>query len=150
MAEEKVQKEVPVEVLTKEAQEMNKKIAEEAKAALTPPEGQVFVGMRAFCPVHGDITQASKIIKHTRFMKSEETGKIEPVSFSDVICLACVSDMWRGFMANKMPKDKDGNPAQIQLSPIFMKKEEVEKMQEAAKEAAEKAKADATKEETAE
>lgn len=119
---------VPLLSVSEEELEENKKKMEEAKNILTPPEGHVLAGLRSFCPIHGDITRASKIIKHTIYMKNEKTGKVEPVSFSDVVCLACLSELWRKEIVSKYPKDKDGNPQEIRISPVFLEKSEFDKI----------------------
>ena len=118
--------EIPVLSISKEELEKNKKSLESAKSILTPPEGQVLAGMRAYCPVHGDITRASKIIKHTIYKKNEETGNIEPVSYSDVVCLACLSELWRSKVVANYPKDENGEPGDIKIAPVFISKEEYE------------------------
>lgn len=135
MAEKKkTSDELPIDTLTKEEIETNKKKLEDAKKILTPPEGQVLAGLRAFCPVHGDITRASKIIKHTIFMKNEETGKVEPVTSSDVVCLACLSDLWRNKVVANYPKNADGTPGEIRVSPVFIPQEEYEKLKKESEE----------------
>lgn len=121
MAEEKAT-EFQLPVLTQEEIETNKKVAEENEKILTPPEGKVFIGMRAFCPKHGDITQASKVIKHKKYVKGPD-GKVIPFFTSDVICLACISDMWRDYV-NKELKSP------IQCSPVFIDEAEAEKMKQ--------------------
>lgn len=121
MAEEKAT-EFQLPVLTQEEIEANKKVAEENEKILTPPEGKVFIGMRAFCPKHGDITQASKVIKHKKYVKGPD-GKVIPFFTSDVICLACISDMWRDYV-NKELKSP------IQCSPVFIDEAEAEKMKQ--------------------
>lgn len=130
---------VPVLDISEEELEANQKNMEDAKKILTPPEGQVLAGLRSFCPIHGDITRASKILKHTIYMKNAKTGKIEPVSYSDVICLACVSELWRKNVVANYPKDKDGNPGEIKVSPVFIPREEYEKIVESQKVKAEEA-----------
>ncbi len=121
MAEEKAT-EFQLPVLTQEEIEANKKVAEENEKILTPPKGKVFIGMRAFCPKHGDITQASKVIKHKKYVKGPD-GKVIPFFTSDVICLACISDMWRDYV-NKELKSP------IQCSPVFIDEAEAEKMKQ--------------------
>lgn len=120
--------EVPILSISTEDLEKNKQALETAKNILTPPEGQVLAGLRSFCPIHGDITKASKIIKHTIYMKNEETGNVEPVSYSDVICLACVSNFWRKQIVANYPKDADGSPGDIKVAPVFISKAEYEKL----------------------
>lgn len=145
MAEEK-NAEFKLPVLTQEEIDANKKVAEENEKILTPPEGKVFIGMRAFCPRHGDITQASKVIKHKKYVKGPD-GKIIPFFTSDVLCLACLSDMWRKYVNEDL-----GSP--IQCSPVFIDEAEAEKMKQEilAEEAAARAKAgvEAPKEEAKE
>lgn len=119
---------IPVLSVSEAELEENKKRMEEAKNILTPPEGQVLAGLRSFCPIHGDITRASKIIKHTIYMKNDKTGKVEPVSYSDVLCLACLSELWRNKVVANYPKDSDGKPGEIRISPVFISKEEYEKI----------------------
>ena len=121
MAEEKAT-EFQLPVLTQEEIEANKKVAEENEKILTPPEGKVFIGMRAFCPKHGDITQASKVIKHKKYVKGPD-GKVIPFFTSDVICLACVSDMWRKYVNEELKTP-------IQCSPVFIDEAEAEKMKQ--------------------
>lgn len=140
MSEEKTQTEAEVQVpllsITEEDLEKNKKSLEDAKAILTPPEGQVLAGLRSFCPVHGDITRASKILKHTIYMKNEKTGEVEPVSYTDVVCLACLSKLWREGVVAKYPKDPDGTPGEIKIAPVFISKEEYEALLKKQKEEA--------------
>lgn len=138
MAEEKMA-EFKLPVLTQEEIDANKKVAEENEKILTPPEGKVFIGMRAFCPKHGDITQASKVIKHKKYVKGPD-GKIMPFFTSDVLCLACLSDLWRDYV-NKELKSP------IQCSPVFIDEAEAEKMKQEilAEEAAAREKAEAAK-----
>ena len=100
---------VPMQTISKERIEENEKIMEETKKILTPPKGQVLAGLRSFCPIHGDITRASRILKYTTYMKSEVDGKVHPFSSSDAICLACVSDLWRKLVVSNYPKDENGN-----------------------------------------
>lgn len=137
---------IPLLSISEDDLERNKKSLEDAKAILTPPEGQVLAGLRSFCPIHGDITRASKILKHTVYMKNEKTGEVEPVSYTDVICLACLSKLWRENVVANYPKDADGNPGDIKIAPVFiskeeyeaiMKKQQQEEVQEEAKESAE-------------
>lgn len=156
MSEEKKEEAVDIPVLniSKEMLEENKKQMEEAKSILTPPEGQVLAGLRSFCPVHGDITRASRIIKYTTYMKSEEDGKVHPISSSDCICLACVSDWWKKTIVANYPKEPNGTPGQVKIAPVFISKEEYEKLvaeqKEAAKESAESANTDTKAEASAE
>lgn len=117
---------IPLLSISEDDLERNKKSLEDAKAILTPPEGQVLAGLRSFCPIHGDITRASKILKHTVYMKNEKTGEVEPVSYTDVICLACLSKLWRENVVANYPKDSDGNPGDIKIAPVFISKEEYE------------------------
>lgn len=131
--EEEVQ--VPLLTITEEDLERNKKSLEDAKSILTPPEGQVLAGLRSFCPIHGDITRASKIIKHTIYMKNEKTGEVEPVSYTDVVCLACLSKLWREKVVANYPKDPDGTPGEIKIAPVFISKEEYEELLKKQKEA---------------
>lgn len=128
--------EVPVLSISEEQLEQNKQALENARNILTPPEGQVLAGMRAFCPVHGDITRASKIVKHTIYMKNEKTGEIEPVSYSDVMCLACLSELWRKKVVANFPKNPDGTPGDVKVAPVFISKEEYEKLLKEQEEAA--------------
>lgn len=134
---------IPLLTISEDDLERNKKSLEEAKSILTPPEGKVLAGLRSFCPIHGDITRASKILKHTVYMKNEKTGEVEPVSYTDVICLACLSKLWREHVVAKYPKEKDGTPGDIKIAPVFISKEEYEelikKQQEEDKAAAEEA-----------
>lgn len=146
--EESEDVQIPVLSVSEEELENNKKRMEEAKNILTPPEGQVLAGLRSFCPIHGDITRASKIIKHTIYMKNDKTGKVEPVSYSDVICLACVSELWRKKVVANYPKDKDGNPGEIRISPVFISREEYEKIVAEQKSEEEKNQTQESKEET--
>lgn len=147
MSEENETKEpsvdVPIMNITSEDLEKNKKALETAKNILTPPEGKVLAGLRSFCPIHGDITRASKILKHTIYMKNEQTGNVEPVSFSDVICLACISELWRKNVVAKYPADKDGQPGDIKVAPVFIDKEEYEKLMKEQEEEAKKAEEEA-------
>lgn len=129
---------IPVLNISEEEIEKNKQNMENAKKILTPPDGQVLAGLRSFCPVHGDITRASKILKHTLYMRNEKTGKVEAQSFSDVICLACLSELWRNKVVANYPKDENGNPGEIKVAPVFISKEEYEKILEEQKEASEK------------
>lgn len=133
--EEEVQ--VPLLTITEEDLEKNKKSLENAKSILTPPEGQVLAGLRSFCPIHGDITRASKIIKHTIYMKNEKTGEVEPVSYTDVVCLACLSELWRKKVVANYPKEPDGTPGEIKIAPVFISKEEYEELLKKQKEEAE-------------
>ena len=121
MAEEKTA-EFQLPVLTQEEIDANKKVAEENEKILTPPEGKVFIGMRAFCPKHGDITQASKVIKHKKYVKGPD-GKVIPFFTSDVLCLACLSDMWRKYVNEELKTP-------IQCSPVFIDEAEAEKMKQ--------------------
>lgn len=91
-----------------------------AKDVLTPPEGQVLAGLRSFCPIHGDITRASKLLKHTIYKKNTESGEIEPVSYTDVLCLACLSELWRTQVVAKFPKNAEGKPEEIKVAPVFI------------------------------
>lgn len=139
MADEKEEKmTIPMLNVTDEDLERDKKSLQNAKEILTPPEGQVLAGVRAFCPIHGDITRASKIIKHTIFMKEESTGNVRPVAYSDVVCLACLSKLWREQVVAKYPKDADGEPGNIKIAPVFISKEEYEKIVKEQEEKAQK------------
>lgn len=135
MSEENVM-EVPMLTISAEETERNKQELEKAKAILTPPEGQLLAGMRAYCPVHGDITRASKVVKHTIYVKSEETGEVKPRSYSDVICLACVSEFWRKQIVANYPKNADGTPGDIKVAPVFISEEEYKEMLKQQEEAA--------------
>lgn len=138
--------EIPVMSITEEDLEKNRLAMQSAKDILTPPEGQVLAGLRSFCPIHGDITRASKIIKHTIYMQNEATKKVVPVSYSDVICLACLSELWRSKVVANFPKDEKGNPGEVKVAPVFISKEEYDKIiaeQEKAAEEAAKAAEDA-------
>lgn len=101
---------------------------------LTPPEGQVLVGLRSFCPIHGDITRASKVIKYTTYKKNKDTGEVVAAADSDILCLACLSEIWRSKVVDNYPKGEDGRPGEIQISPVFLDKEEYEKLVQKAKE----------------
>lgn len=128
--EEKKDLDIPVLSISKEELDENQRLMNEAKDVLTPPKGQVLVGLRSFCPIHGDITRASRIIKHTIYMKSEVDGKVHPISSSDCICLACVSDLWRSKVVANYPKDENGNPRTVQIAPVFVSEEEYNKLVE--------------------
>lgn len=128
--EEKKDLDIPVLSISKEELDENQRLMNEAKDVLTPPKGQVLVGLRSFCPIHGDITRASRIIKHTIYMKSEVDGKVHPISSSDCICLACVSDLWRSKVVANYPKDENGNPKTVQIAPVFVSEEEYNKLVE--------------------
>lgn len=126
--EKKPSMQVPVLGVTQEDLEKNKKSLENAKSILTPPEGKVLAGLRSFCPIHGDITRASKISKYTILAKVEGTDKVEPITYTDVICLACVSDLWRKGVVAKYPANPDGTPGDIKMAPVFIDKEEYDKL----------------------
>lgn len=130
---------VPMQTISKERIEENEKIMEETKRILTPPEGQVLAGLRSFCPIHGDITRASRIVKYTTYMKSEVDGKVHPFSSSDAICLACVSDWWRKNIVANYPKDEKGNDQVVKIAPVFISQEEYNKLVDDQKKAAEEA-----------
>lgn len=132
MEEEKKEEtlDIPVLSISKEELEENQRLMEEAKNVLTPPEGQVLVGLRSFCPIHGDITRASRIIKYTIYRKSEEDGKVHPISSSDCICLACISDLWRSKVVANFPKDAKGNPGLVQVAPVFVSEEKYKELVE--------------------
>ena len=130
---------VPMQTISKQRIEENEKIMEETKKILTPPKGQVLAGLRSFCPIHGDITRASRILKYTTYMKSEVDGKVHPFSSSDAICLACVSDLWRKLVVSNYPKDENGNPQVVKIAPVFISQEEYDKLVDDQKKAAKEA-----------
>lgn len=115
MAEEKETAEetfeVPLPSITEATIEENKKKMEETKAALTPPEGKELKGLRAFCSIHGDITNANMPLKYIRYFKNEK-GELVPIPYSDIICKACLSDFWRKGVADK-------TFGQVVCAPIF-------------------------------
>ena len=115
--EEKVE-DMAFESVSKEYLDEYSAQMEEARKILTPPEGKVLIGMRSVCPIHGDITQASKFLTHTQFVKNPE-GKIVSVTNSDVICVKCLSELWRKYIQENYPKDENGKTRVISVSPIF-------------------------------
>lgn len=120
---ETLNNQLPVLEISDAELEKNKQRQTEAESILTPPEGQVLVGLRSFCPIHGDITRASKIIKYTLYMKNAK-GEVAPYAFSEAICLACVADKWRNEIVTTYPKTQDGKPGTIQVAPVFVTKQE--------------------------
>lgn len=118
--------EVPLPTLTKEDLDNNKEKLEEANKALTPPEGKVMKGMRAFCSIHGDITRASHVLKFVRYFQDEE-GKMIAVPYSDIICKACLSDMWRKGV-------EKGDFGKVVAAPIFGDPESEDKKEDSSTE----------------
>ena len=118
LKEEEATEDSLFESVTKEYLDEYATQMEEARKVLTPPEGKILLGMRSVCPIHGDITQASKFLTHTQFVKNPE-GKIVSVTNSDVICVKCLSDLWRKYIKENFPKDENGNTRVISVSPIF-------------------------------
>ena len=112
---------LPVLEISAEELAANKERAKEAESILTPKDDQVLVGLRSYCPVHGDITRASKVIKYTLYMKNEK-GEIAPYQYSDVICLACLVDKWKKDVVANYPKNPDGTPGEIRMAPVFVTK----------------------------
>lgn len=135
--------EIPVPTVSNEDLEFNKKRLEEAEQALTPPEGQKCIGTRAFCSIHGDITQAAQLHKYIRYFKTED-GKMVAIPFSDIICKACISEWYR-------KKVDSGEFGKTVAAPIFVELTEEDKAKIAEAEAAkakEKAPAETTEAES--
>jgi len=106
-------------VITDAEMDAQKKKSEEVDKLLTPPEGQVLDGLRSFCPIHGEITYANRTLEYTLFRKNEK-GTVFPVTYRDVICEACLSDMWKEYCASHMPKGENGVQQGITVSPVFI------------------------------
>lgn len=130
--------EIPVPTVSNEDLEFNKKRLEEAEQALTAPEGQKCIGTRAFCSIHGDITQAAQLHKYIRYFKTED-GKMVAIPFSDIICKACISEWYR-------KKVDSGEFGKTVAAPIFVEltEEDKAKIAEEAAKAEEKAPVETT------
>lgn len=113
--------EVKIETLSDAEIEANRAKAASIDKLITPPEGQVLEGMRAFCPIHGEITYSNRILEYTLFRKNEK-GTVFPVTYRDCVCEACLADMWREHCAKVMPKDENDAPQGITVSPVFIPK----------------------------
>lgn len=115
MAEEKVEKkdnDFEVPLFTVDDEVFNKMVdaLKEKEKALTPPEGQEFKGMKAYCTKHGDITGACRIINYTRVYKHGEDMIDYPEQ--EVLCYACFAEWIRDMRKEK----KFGN---VKLFPVF-------------------------------
>lgn len=109
---------VPYETVSKETLETYANQMQAMQKALTPPEGKKLLGIRAVCPIHGDITNACKFMPHTKYAKDPE-GKVVAMVGSDIICLECVADIWRKYVHEHYPKDENGNVQVIKVAPVF-------------------------------
>mgnify|MGYP006873009758 CR=1 FL=1 len=140
MADEKNESEVtlPMQGVTSAELDAGVEKMKRFQDVLTPPEGQVLVGLRSFCPIHGDITRASKVIKYTVYKKNTDTNEVVAASDSDILCLACLSELWRTKVVANYPKTEINPEGEIRVSPVFL---EEEKYQELLKKAEEERKA---------
>ena len=113
------EKELPV--ITENEIEEQKKKSENVNKLLTPPEGYVLDGLRSFCPIHGEITYSNRTLEYTLFRKNEK-GTVFPVTYRDVVCEACLADMWKKYCKETMPKDEKGEQMGVSVSPVFITK----------------------------
>ena len=128
MSEEKTEKVVEektfeVPLFTVDDEVFNKMVAtlKEKEDAVTPPEGQEFKGMKAYCSKHGDITGACQMINFVRVYKHGDDMIDYPEQ--EVLCKACYAEWIRDMR-------KKGIFGNVRLFPIFAEKK-VEGVKEA-------------------
>jgi len=119
---------IPYMSITDAQIEEGSKLEEETRKILTPPAGHRLVGLRSFCPKHGDITRASKVIPYKLYQKNEDTGKVVQTSSTEVVCLACLAEFWREHIVTTLPKFPDGTPGTIKVAPVFVTEAEYRKI----------------------